>query len=70
MTNKGKPTKQVVDERKESEVADPKAARKIHRFDRSRSDEKGGKGPMPSRVSPRPTTASTQRAPRASSRAR
>jgi hypothetical protein len=49
MANKGKPSKPVVDERKESEVADPKAARKVHRFDRSGSDEKGGKGPVPAR---------------------
>jgi hypothetical protein len=64
MTNKGKPSKPVVDERKESEVADPSAARKVHRFDRSRSDEKGGKGALPART----TRPSTQRG--ASSRGR
>lgn len=44
---KGKPTKQVADERKEREseyAGDQQPARTIHRFDRSQSDEKGGKG--------------------------
>jgi hypothetical protein len=47
MTNKGKPSKQVADERKEREVErpdDPQRGRTIHRLDRSASDEKGGKG--------------------------
>ena len=46
-TGKGKPSKQVADERKEREVErpdDPQRARSVHRLDRSRSDEKGGKG--------------------------
>jgi len=44
---KGKPTKQVADERKEREAERPdgqQPARTIHRLDRSQSDEKGGKG--------------------------
>jgi hypothetical protein len=44
---KGKPTKQVADERKERETAragDAQPGRSVHRFDRSKSDEKGGKG--------------------------
>ncbi|MDQ2643057.1 MAG: hypothetical protein M3020_04535 [Myxococcota bacterium] len=44
---KGKPTKQVADERKERESArfgSTQGARSIHRLDRSSSDEKGGKG--------------------------
>jgi hypothetical protein len=46
--NKGKPSKQQADERKEREVNDdPASPRKIHRLDRSRSDEKGGKGATP-----------------------
>jgi hypothetical protein len=47
MANKGKPTKQVADERKERETErpdDPQRGRTIHRLDRSGSDEKGGKG--------------------------
>lgn len=43
--NKGKPSKQKADERKERETNDdPAAPRNVHRLDRSRSDEKGGKG--------------------------
>jgi hypothetical protein len=46
--NKGKPSKQRADERKELEANDsPAGPRKIHRLDRSRSDEKGGKGATP-----------------------
>lgn len=44
---KGRPTKQVPDERKEREterIDDPQPGRTIHRLDRSQSDEKGGKG--------------------------
>jgi hypothetical protein len=43
---KGKPTKQVADERKERESArfgSTQGVRSIHRLDRN-SDEKGGKG--------------------------
>lgn len=43
--NKGKPSQQKADERKESEAnTDPRSPRQVHRLDRSRSDEKGGKG--------------------------
>jgi hypothetical protein len=43
--NKGKPTQQKLDERKEREGnRDPAGPRTSHRLDRSRSDEKGGKG--------------------------
>jgi hypothetical protein len=47
MTNKGKPTKQVPDQRAEmqKEEKSPGAARTAHRADRSRETEKGGKGP-------------------------
>ena len=47
MANKGKPSKQVPDERAElqSELKSPGAARTSHRADRSRKMEKGGKGP-------------------------
>jgi len=48
--NKGKPTKQVADQRKELEVSDPRSPRTIHRLDRSRGDEKGGKGELPTRL--------------------
>lgn len=47
MKNKGKPSQQRADERKEREAEkpnDPQSARTIHRFDRSRSDEKGCEG--------------------------
>ncbi|RYZ03045.1 MAG: hypothetical protein EOO73_29445 [Myxococcales bacterium] len=43
--NKGKPSQQKADERKERETnTSPSAARTVHRLDRSRGDEKGGKG--------------------------
>jgi hypothetical protein len=44
--NKGKPSKQKVDERTEiqKERVSPNAARTTHRADRSRHMEKGGKG--------------------------
>jgi hypothetical protein len=47
MTNKGKPSKQVPDQRAEiqKEQKSPGAARTAHRADRSRGSEKGGKGP-------------------------
>lgn len=47
MANKGKPSKQVPDERLEiqKEQKWPHARRTIHRFDRSRGTEEGGKGP-------------------------
>jgi len=41
--NKGKPSKQAADERKEREVTDSRSPRTVHRLDRSRS-EKGGTG--------------------------
>jgi hypothetical protein len=41
MKNKGKPSRQQADERKELDVSDSRAARTIHRFDRSRGDERG-----------------------------
>jgi hypothetical protein len=41
--NKGKPSAQKADERTER-VADSRSPRTVHRLDRSRSDEKGGKG--------------------------
>lgn len=44
---KGRPTKQVADERKERETAragEAQPGRTVHRLDRSQSDEKGGKG--------------------------
>jgi len=47
MPNKGKPSKQVPDERKELEqetLSDPQPPKTIHRFDRSAEDEKGGTG--------------------------
>lgn len=56
--NKGKPSQQVADERKELEVTDERSPRAIHRLDRSRSDEKGGKGELPTRLQPRETTES------------
>lgn len=49
--SKGKPSRQVADERKERDVTDSRSPRTIHRFDRSRSDEKGGKGDTPVRRS-------------------
>jgi hypothetical protein len=51
MKNKGKPSRQEADERKEREVTDPSSPRTIHRFDRSRSDEKGGRGELGARRS-------------------
>jgi len=47
MANKGKPSKQVPDQRAEmqNELKSPGAARTTHRVDRSREMEKGGKGP-------------------------
>jgi hypothetical protein len=49
--NKGKPTQQKADERLESEGNhDPRSPRTVHRLDRSRSDEKGGKGATPRRT--------------------
>lgn len=51
--NKGKPSQQKADERVERESnQDPRSARTVHRLDRSRSDEKGGKGATPKRTSP------------------
>jgi hypothetical protein len=47
--NKGKPSQQKADERKELE-ASPTAARTIHRLDRSRGDEKNSKGETASRT--------------------
>ena len=48
--NKGKPSKQKADERKEIEAnTGAGGPRSIHRLDRSRSDEKGGKGPAANR---------------------
>jgi hypothetical protein len=46
MANKGKPSKQVPDERVEiqKEQESPQAPRTAHRADRSRELEKGGKG--------------------------
>jgi hypothetical protein len=47
MPSKGKPSKQQADERRERELEtpnDPQPPRTIHRLDRSRGDEKGGKG--------------------------
>ena len=46
-SGKGKPTKQVADERKEREAArfgSTQGVRSVHRLDRSGSDEKGGRG--------------------------
>jgi hypothetical protein len=48
--NKGKPSKQKADERKEDE-ASSEAPKSIHRLDRSRSDEKGARGEMARRPS-------------------
>jgi hypothetical protein len=49
--NKGKPSQQKADERLESEGnQDPRSPRAVHRLDRSRSDEKGGKGATPRRT--------------------
>ncbi|HYP78579.1 MAG TPA: hypothetical protein VER12_21550 [Polyangiaceae bacterium] len=46
MANKGKPSKQVPDERAEIQKEQKSgAARTAHRADRSREQEKGGKGP-------------------------
>jgi hypothetical protein len=47
MTNKGKPSKQVPDERAEMQKEHKSAGgpRTAHRVDRSRDVEKGGKGP-------------------------
>jgi hypothetical protein len=47
MANKGKPSKQVPDQRAElqKEQKSAGAARTAHRADRSRDMEKGGKGP-------------------------
>jgi hypothetical protein len=43
--NKGKPSQQKADERKElGSNGGPGSPRSIHRLDRSRTDEKGGKG--------------------------
>lgn len=43
--NKGKPSQQKADERKELESnGGPGSPRSVHRLDRSRTDEKGGKG--------------------------
>lgn len=42
--NKGKPSQQKADERKEREASSGTGPRGIHRLDRSRSDEKGSKG--------------------------
>jgi hypothetical protein len=47
MENKGKPNRQDADQRQERELArpkDPQPARSAHRLDRSRSNEKGGRG--------------------------
>ncbi|HLV66249.1 MAG TPA: hypothetical protein VKY73_10580 [Polyangiaceae bacterium] len=47
MPNKGRPSKQHPDERKELEqetLSDPQPPKTIHRFDRSAEDEKGGTG--------------------------
>jgi hypothetical protein len=41
--NKGKPSAQKADERKEREAGSG-LAKTIHRLDRSRTDEKGGRG--------------------------
>jgi hypothetical protein len=41
--NKGKPSKQKADERKERE-ASSESTKTIHRLDRSRADEKGARG--------------------------
>jgi hypothetical protein len=50
--NKGKPSQQKADERLESQGnQDPRTPRTVHRLDRSRSDEKGGKGATPRRTS-------------------
>jgi hypothetical protein len=44
-SNKGKPSQQKADERTETRGnADTRSPRTVHRLDRSRSDEKGGKG--------------------------
>jgi Ulp1 family protease len=49
--NKGKPSQQKADERLESEGNhDPRSPRSVHRLDRSRSVEKGGKGATPRRT--------------------
>jgi hypothetical protein len=48
--NKGKPSRQVPDERKEIDAGESGSPRTIHRLDRSRSDEKGGKGELPKRT--------------------
>jgi hypothetical protein len=49
--NKGKPSKQKADERLEGEGnVDPRTPRTVHRLDRSRSDEKAGKGATPRRT--------------------
>jgi hypothetical protein len=43
--NKGKPSQQKPDQRKERETtSDSTSARQVHRLDRSRGDEKGGAG--------------------------
>jgi hypothetical protein len=42
--NKGKPSQQKADERKERETTTGAGSRAVHRLDRSRSDEKGSKG--------------------------
>jgi hypothetical protein len=49
--NKGKPSQQKADERVEGGGnEDPRSPRTVHRLDRSRSDEKGGKGATPKRA--------------------
>lgn len=58
--NKGKPTRQQADERKEREVTDPASPRTIHRLDRSRGDEKVAEGPVPSRQRAMPTPESVR----------
>jgi hypothetical protein len=59
--NKGKPSRQQPDERKELDVVDPRSPRTLHRFDRSRGDEKGGKGETPIRRTLETTESKRQR---------
>jgi hypothetical protein len=56
--NKGKPSQQKMDERKERDAT---GSRTSHRLDRSRSDEKGGKGASPKRATT-PARAGSRRA--------
>jgi hypothetical protein len=54
--NKGKPSRQQADERVETQGnIDPQRARAVHRLDRSRGDEKGGKGPSATKHQSAPT---------------